>query len=535
MVETRFEHLRGETYPTALEDQLEALETDAQLERFAESRKRLAADPFRPLYHFSAPVGWMNDANGLCQWQERYHLFYQLRPGGRQDRVHWGHTVSDDLVHWRDLPPALYPDREKDCYSGQTLVEPDRVIAIYHGTVSGNSIATASDPLLLNWRKHPDNPVIQGDTESIDRPPAEVEKDGARYRVFDPCIWKEEDGYYCLSGTYKDGDIEVDCRSVDHLFRSKDLAEWEYLGPLIEDSFNTEPGEDGAVPNFWPIGNSKHMLLLFSHKRSARYYIGDYDRATHRLTPDYHGRMSYGPISIGSLHAPSATIDDSGRYLAIFNVKEGKAAQGWNDVMTLPRVFSLDSDNSLLIEPATEVESLRFDHRHLGPLDVPANGEMELAGIGGKALEIEAVIDRGDAREVGLYVRRSPDGQERTRISFYRNNPHRAVRPRSHGNSYLQIDVAESSTRGDVIARTPETGPLVIGDDEPVRLRVFVDRSIVEVFANGKQCLTLRAYPDREDSSGVSVFARGGAARLTSLDAWQMRSIWPDLKSREGT
>ena len=160
--------------------------------------------------------------------------------------------------------------------------------------------------------------------------------------------------------------------------------------------------------------------------------------------PDYHGRMSYGPISIGSLHAPSATIDDSGRYLAIFNVKEGKAEQGWNDVMTLPRLFSLNPDNSLRIEPAPEVESLRTNHRHLGPLDVPANGET-------------------------------------------------------------------------------------------VRLRVFVDRSILEVFANGKQCLTLRAYPDREDSAGVSVFARGAAAKLVSLDAWQMRSIWPELQAREGT
>ena len=150
MAESRFEELRGKTYPTVLEDQLKALDTDEELGGFTESRKRLAADPFRPLYHFSPPEGFMNDPNGLCQWRGRYHLFYQFRAEG-QERVHWGHTVSDDLVHWRDLPPALYPDKEKDCFSGQTLVEPDRVIAIYHGTVSGNSIATASDPLLLNW------------------------------------------------------------------------------------------------------------------------------------------------------------------------------------------------------------------------------------------------------------------------------------------------------------------------------------------------------------------------------------------------
>ena len=129
----------------------------------------------------------MNDPNGLCFWQGRWHLFYQYRPGGADDRVHWGHTVSDDLIHWRDLPLALYPDTEKDCYSGQALVEDDRVIAIYHGTESGNAIATASDPLLLNWQKHPNNPVV---------PIVPIDDDGLPYRVFDPCIWKQDDGYY---------------------------------------------------------------------------------------------------------------------------------------------------------------------------------------------------------------------------------------------------------------------------------------------------------------------------------------------------
>ena len=294
MTDQKLPRLKGKTYPDTLQEQMKALETDAFLKKFRASRERLAADPYRPLYHFSPPENVMNDPNGLCQWQGRYHLFYQFRPEG-QDRVHWGHTVSDDLVHWRDLPPALYPDVEKDCYSGQTLVETDRVVAMYHGTQSGNSIATASDPLLLNWKKHPGNPVI---------PIVPVDENGSPYRVFDPCIWKEDDGYYALSGTYKDGERGLDCLGADHVFRSTDLAEWEHLGPLFEDTLFAEGGEDGAVPNFWPIGNGKHMLLLFSHKRAGRYYIGQYDRATHRLIPEAHGRINYGPYMVGSLHAP---------------------------------------------------------------------------------------------------------------------------------------------------------------------------------------------------------------------------------------
>lgn len=529
MTAARFEPLYGPTYPNALEEQIEALKTDETLRRFADSRKRLAFDPYRPLYHFSPPGNVMNDPNGLCEWQGRYHLFYQFRPAGPQDRVHWGHTVSDDLIHWRDLPIALYPDTERDCFSGQTLVEQARVVAMYHGTLAGNAIATASDPLLLNWQKHPHNPVIPGDVENVGGANIlPVAANGAEYRVFDPCIWKEDDGYYALSGTFKDGIRGVDCVGVDHLFRSPDLAVWEYLGPLIEDRFFTEPGEDAAVPNFWPIGNDKHMLLLFSHKRAGRYYIGHYDAITHRFKPEAHGRMNYGPWMGGSLHAPSATIDSSGRYLGIFNIKEGREPHGWNDIMTLPRHYYLDANDSLLMEPAGDVESLRFDHRHVDAMEIPANSEVVLEDIRGQAIEIDAVIDPCGAREVGISVFRSPHGEEQTRVSLF-NQDHRHF-----AASSLQIDVSAASLNSEVFARTPEIGPLKYQQSELLHLRIFLDRSVIEVYANDRQCLTVRVYPEREDSNGVSIFARGGEARLASLDAWQMRSIWPELTQREG-
>ena len=160
-------------FPDTLEAQLKALESDEEVQGYVAGREALADDPARPLYHFSPPLHFMNDPNGLCEWQGRYHLFFQYLPGGeqltpeRRQGVCWGHAVSDDLVNWRDMPIALYPDVERDCFSGQTLVEDDRVIALYHGTRAGNGIATAGDPLLLNWQKHPDNPVIPGDPQGL--------------------------------------------------------------------------------------------------------------------------------------------------------------------------------------------------------------------------------------------------------------------------------------------------------------------------------------------------------------------------------
>lgn len=502
---------------TALDDRLQNLgspELDDQVARWRASRVRLSSDKHRPTYHFSPPENFMNDPNGLCQWNGLYHLFYQFRADG-VDRVHWGHAVSEDLVRWKDLPIALYPDQENDCFSGQTLVEDTRVIATYHGTQAGNAIATATDDLLIDWQKHPDNPVIP--IVPLD------EHTGSPYRVFDPCIWKEDDGYYALSGVFKNGERSIDAEGVDHLFHSTDLSNWDYVGELISSNYASEPGEDYAVPNFWPIGNGKHMLLFFSHKRGGQYFVGDYDQSTHKFTPDYHGRLNNGPLAIGSLHAPSATIDDSGRYLAIFNVKESREPKGWSDIMTLPTHLSLRDDNSLSIEPVAELESLRGMHSLADDVEVGSGDEVVLDSISGNAIEIAVTIDPGSTHEVGLNVLRSPDAQETTRISFF---------PQGHerwGSPMLQIDGVNASNREDLIARPAELGPLDIHGGDSVELRVFIDRSIVEVFANGRQCLTLRAYPDRDDSTGVSLFARGGTAKFSGIESWQMESVWPEL------
>ena len=101
----------------------------------------------------------------MCSWQDRYHLFCQAYLP-EDTWQHWGHAVSDDLVHWKDLPSAIYPGIENCCFSGSTLVEEDRVIAMYHGTSAGSMIAVSDDPLLLNWEKIsgcPAIPLIESD------------------------------------------------------------------------------------------------------------------------------------------------------------------------------------------------------------------------------------------------------------------------------------------------------------------------------------------------------------------------------------
>ena len=103
------------------------------------------------------------------------------------------------------------------------------------------------------------------------------------YNVFDRVFGRRRTGINSISGTSANGWIRERRRSASHLFYSKDLTHWEYLHPLLIDDVFCDLGEDGAVPNFLPIGNGKHILLLFSHKRSARYYIGEYDQVAPQI------------------------------------------------------------------------------------------------------------------------------------------------------------------------------------------------------------------------------------------------------------
>ena len=521
-------------FADTLPEQEAQLAANPMMARFAESRRELASDPHRPLYHFVSPESTLNDPNGLSFWQGRWHLFYQGYPPEDRGRVHWGHAVSDDLIHWRDLPYAIYPYQEESCYSGTALVEEDRVIAMYHGTKLGNMVAVSSDPLLLNWEKVGDGAVI---------PLAKSEAEPLPYTVFDPCVWRKGDYYYALSGGWlPNGPAKKQIRA-NFLFRSSDLEHWDYLHPFIEGDQYTVVNDDGACPYFWPIGDDKYIFLMYSHMTGGQYLLGDYDKARDKFVVTDGGLFNFGPSTPSGLHAPSAAPDGEGGVVVIFNMNQGIPTRGWNQIMSLPRRLTLDEDEGLLQEPAGDIESLRYDHQHADSMTLPANKEIVLDGISGNAMELALEIDPAEAPLVELRVLRSPNREEYTRIVFFKHRGNRyrqrlsktlAMNASSAAmtslpqryESLISIDTSYSSTLPEALSRAPETAPVFLEDDEPLQLRVFIDRSVVEVYANGKQCVAVRVYPARGDSLGVSLRAQGREATLNRLDAWQMRSVW---------
>lgn len=504
------------TFGESLEEQETQLRDNPLLARFAASRRALAHDRYRPLYHFVSPESGMNDPNGLCYWQGRWHLFYQAFPP-EDPRLHWGHAVSSDLVRWRDLPYAIYPHPERDCFSGATFVEEDRVIAMYHGTERGNMAAISHDPLLLNWEKVTGDAVIPIRNADGSLPP---------YNVFDPCVWKQGDYYYSLSAGTIPGPGNKRVRA-DFLLRSPDLEAWEYLHPFAEKDYYTLVGDDGACPYFWPIGD-KHMLLHYSHMSGGKYLLGTYDTERQKLVVEAGGDFNFGASNPGGVHAPSACPDGEGGIIVIFNMNPAKPTPGWDQIMSLPRRLSLDGPDDLRMEPAGDLAALREQGQSVEETVLPANEEIVLEGVSGDAMELAMEIDPGAAPMVELCVLRSPDREEYTRIAFYpRRGFHYWNRGGRPGNdSIITLDNSRSSTSGDVLSRPPESAPVYLPDGEPLRLHVFIDRSIVEVFVNGRQCVAARVFPERVDSVGVSLRAQGAPATLRSLQAWQMRSIY---------
>ena len=312
--------------------------------------------------------------------------------------------------------------------------------------------------------------------------------------------------------------------AADFLFRSEDLQHWEYLHPFTEDDRFTLVGDDGACPYFWPIGD-KHVLLFFSHMSGGQYLLGDYDTNRQKLVVTGSGKFNMGPVKPCGVHAPSATPD--GRdVVVVFNMNPGKPSSGWNQIMSLPRRLSLGEGDELLQLPIEAVTSCRQSRLGGKPQTLSANREVVLDDLSGDALEIRAVIAPSAASMVELNVLRSPNREEFTRIAFFRDRGYRDTVLRRHIGSLITLDTSYSSSASDVLCRAPETAPVRLDPEEPLELRVFVDKSIVEAFVNGKQCVAARVYPDRADSKGISFRSQGRTSEITELDVWEMGSIY---------
>lgn len=491
--------------------------TDSVTEALRELAER---DPHRPRYHFTSPAGWLNDPNGLGQRDGIYHLFYQYNPYAPvHSRIHWGHATSRDLVTWHDQPIALTPEDDgpdrDGCWSGVLVDDggvPTLVYSGRHGERELPCVAVGS-PDLLRWAKDPANPVI-------DAPPGDLEVTAFR----DHCVWRENGGWRQLVGSGIKGK-----GGTALLYESDDLRSWRYLGPLlVGDAADGGPADPAWTGTMWEcvdlftVGGTDILVFSAWHEGATchpLYWAGRYDgdsfapRALHRL--DYGRRYFY---------APQSMRDEIGRRIMFGWLQEGRSdaattEAGWSGVMSLPRLVEIGPDGALDQRPVPELSALRRDHiRPLAglPLAAGTGAWTALADVRGDQLDLELSARIAPGSSLRIAVRETPDHAERTIIELHRDSA-------TPGALTLRLD-REHASLDRTTDREPLHGEVPVDAAGRVELRVLIDHSALEIFANGR-ALTGRVYPTRADALGVSLSLREQAA-IERLDAWRMAEIW---------
>lgn len=513
----------------------------------APQRTRFDGDRHRPQFHMLPPWHWMNEPHAPVYFKGKYHIFYQHNPlGPFWGQIHWGHAVSTDMVHWRDLPIALAPAADSvgpdGCWSGSACVDGDRGPVLFftggddrlpHRQRTG--LAVSAYPT----DKDTDLPVWTMRSEPVTEAPAGLPAGpGTAWaeNFRDPFVWEEDGVWYQLVGS---GIVDYDGTQVTRKHGGTALVHtarrpegpWTYRGPLHRNDLATqpEPGEVWELPVLLPLPgpggrrSGKHILLISpwwegfnpDAVKHTYYWIGTFDRRACRFVPDHEEprEFDFGEHFTG----PSGFVTPDGRSV-LFSIAQDRrseqqhAQSGWAHNAGMPVSVSLRRDGRLGVEPITEAAGLRGERLAGIRRASVEEANRRLADVSGDLLDISAVIEPRGARTITLAVRACADGTEETLLS-YDTAEHR-----------FRIDRGRSSLDPDV--RKGVHGGTVELDDGRLRLRVLLDRSMLEAYINGTHSLTSRVYPTRKDSTGLRLTARGGAAEVLELDVWRMNAAY---------
>ncbi len=444
-------------------------------------------------YHFKPPAHANGDPDGPFYYKGYYHMFYQYNPDAfGYGYKHWGHSRSKDMVYWEHLPIALWPSREigeKHCYSGNTIINDDGIPMAFYASIgarygSAIGIAMPTDDELINWVKHPATPFVPKSVGEL--------KEGDYAIISDPYVIKEAGQWYMILGARKEGG-----KACISLYKSDNFVDWEFIGiPLVGEGI-----KHWEVATLFKLDDK--WVVTYAPQGSCRYYTGTMDFENCHFEPEYHGYLDYSG-SYGFDHKIHGHGDYKGTVYAPYvgEVDHLGRRPFWMTTgggLSLPRIFRVREDGRLSQQPLPELDKLRGDHYQEWNVNLDDISHIvdDVRGRG-DMIEIIAEIEPGDAETYGLKIRRSPDG----------NN----FAPITYDGRFLVV--------GDKKAEVD----LMDGVDT-LNLHVFIDGSLVEVFANDWVVFSnnIGAPPSH---NGVEAFAEGGKAHLKSLDIWQMKTIW---------
>jgi fructan beta-fructosidase len=454
----------------------------------------LYREALRPQFHFSPRRGWNNDPNGLVYYKGEYHLFFQHNPyGWNWGNMQWGHAVSPDLIHWQELDEAVLPDALGTAYSGSAVVDEGNTAGFAQGgekaivcmyTAAGGSSRQSQGALYSQclcystdrgrtWTKYANNPVL--------RQIAEANRDPKVIWYAPQAKWVM--ALYLIRNDYA-------------LFESPDLKQWTRIcdvklpgGSECPEFFEipVDPAApDGAVAHGAKPGDTRWVF----YGGNGLYLVGRFDGKTYTPESGPH------PLNGGNCFYASQTYNGvpDGRRVLVPWGQVTMPGMPFNQMMGIPVALTLRTTEAglrLSAYPVREVGTLR-GQKHEWKDAAVKPGENLLAGVTGDLFDMDAELVPGGAEEVGFNIR----------------------------GFAVAYDAKKQELRcGDKRAALKLT-------DGKVRLRLLVDRMSVDVFGNdGRVYMPMQFHPSVEERT-LGVFSRGGEARLTSLDVFEMKSAW---------
>jgi fructan beta-fructosidase len=504
--------------------------TPAGQKKNKETLETLYSEQFRPQFHFSPENGWMNDPNGLLWYDGEYHLFYQYYPDSIVwGPMHWGHAVSTDLVHWQNLPIALYPDSLGYIFSGSAVADVNNtsglgngdkipLVAIYalHDPVSEHSGSNTFENEAMaysldkgrTWTKYPGNPVLKNPGVRDFRDPKVFWHDGS-------------DRWIMILAVH------------DHinLYSSPDLKDWNF-----ESEFGKDAGSHGGVwecPDLFPLKEGKKddikWVMLVSINpggpnggSATQYFIGDFDG--HRFVADDNTEkwVDYGPDDYAGITWTGIPENDGRRifigWMSNWEYATSVPASTWRSAMTIPRQLLLKKDEGKYIltsNPVDEIEMLRIASKSTGfQLDEDSKEEEILDDnfeLGQCELEFDFNFMESFPDSVKIVLQNTAEEKLIVGISFLMNEFY--VDRRASGATHFSKEFSN-------IAKAPYK------PGKTVKLRMLLDATSAEIFVDeGKLVMTTLFFPS-EEYTNLRLYSKGGTTLTGSCKVHEFARIW---------
>ena len=491
-------------------------------------------DYYRPVYHHTPLYGWMNDANGLVYKDGEYHLYFQYNPyGSKWGNMHWGHSVSKDLIHWQHLDPAIARDTLGHIFSGSTVIDKnnsagygkDAMIAFYtsasdeHGQIQCMAYSTDNGRTYTKYEK---NPILT---------PFDGLKDFRDPKVF----WYEPaQKWYMIVSADKNM----------RFYSSTDLKQWEYLSQFGE-GYGVQPNQF-ECPDFIQLpvdGNKDNMKWVMIVNvnpgcpfggSATEYFVGTFDGKEFKCDND---KSVTKWLDFGKDHYATVCFSNTGdRVIAVpwmsnwqyANVTPIRQYRGAN---ALPRELSLytkDGEVYMAANAVKETEGLRKETRKVDNFSL--NGEQTVSDVVAAqecAFEVEMDITPGKANTVGFDLMNAKG--EKTKI-YLDMKAGRVVMDRTESGLVAFGEKAEPHFKENHDRRKTESvnyvndfalgtwAPLSLCEGKTYHLNVFVDKCSVEIFVDGGRIAMTNLVFPTVPYNALRFYAEGGEAKVENLN-----------------